>query len=127
MNVDRTIAELAPLENHQPVGHVRLYIAGGTPNSLRAQQSLHEATSAMQEKAARLDIEVIDVFKGSKKAIADGILVTPTLVAQYAGKRVTMVGDLRDAPALRFILEACAGALEDTGASAGEPGSKARS
>lgn len=103
------LAPSAVLTSSDPVGWVRLYIAGATPNSLRAQQSLREATSAMQEAAERLDIEVIDVFKGPKRAIADGILVTPTLVAQYSGKRVMMVGDLRDAAALRSILDACAG------------------
>jgi circadian clock protein KaiB len=114
-----------PSEEHDSVGHVRLYIAGATPNSLRAQQSLREATSTMQGAAARLDIEVIDVFKGPKRAIADGILVTPTLVAQYSGRRVMMVGDLRDMAALRSILDACAGASEENGAPAGQAGSQA--
>ena len=103
------VAPSTGLTSSDSVGQVRLYIAGATPNSLRAQQRLREATSAMQEAAGRLDIEVIDVFKGPKRAITDGILVTPTLVAQYSGKRVMMVGDLRDAAALRSILDACAG------------------
>lgn len=98
----------------RPAGHIRLYIAGSTPNSLRAQQSLRDATSAISDTAARLTFEVIDVFKGPKRAIADGILVTPTLVVQHSGERVVMVGDLSDAAALRSVLEACARASEET-------------
>jgi len=127
MNTNGGIAAAASSENPEFVGHVRLYIAGATPNSLRAQQSLREAMSEMQGAAAWLDIEVIDVFKGPKRAIADGILVTPTLVAQYSGKRVMMVGDLRDATALRSILDACAGASQNAGAIAVHPSSEARS
>jgi hypothetical protein len=88
-------------------GNIRLYIAGLSPNSLRAQQNLRDATNAMNDPAVRLNVEVIDVFKGPKRAIADGILVTPTLIAHYSGKRVVMVGDLGDASALRSILDAC--------------------
>jgi len=127
MNINGGNAATASPENPERVGHVRLYIAGASPNSLRAQQSLREAMSEMQGSAARLDIEVIDVFKGPKRAIVDGILVTPTLVAQYSGKRVMMVGDLRDATALRSILDACAGASQDAGAIGGQQGSEARS
>jgi circadian clock protein KaiB len=102
---------------------IRLYIAGSTPNSLRALQSLRDATSAMNDAACLISIDVIDVFKGPKRAIADGILVTPTLIAQYAGKRVMMVGDLSDAAALRSILDACAHAQTEpnTTASAEPP------
>ena len=98
----------SPTRAGEPSGQVRLYIAGSTPNSLRAQQNLRDATDAMTDAVAHLNIEVIDVFKGPKKAIADGILVTPTLIARYAGKRVMMVGDLSDAAALRSVLDACA-------------------
>jgi circadian clock protein KaiB len=98
-----------------PAGHIRLYIAGLTPNSLRAQRNLRDATCAMNDAKAPLNIEVIDVFKGHKRAIADGILVTPTLVAQFSGKRMMMVGDLSDATALRSILDACSITSEGTG------------
>jgi circadian clock protein KaiB len=97
----------AAAEGPEPPCQIRLYIAGSTPNSLRAQRSLRDATDAMQDAAERLDIQVIDVFKGPKRAIADGILVTPTLIAQYGGKRVMIVGDLSDSAALRSVLDAC--------------------
>jgi circadian clock protein KaiB len=118
MNESPTISAPNVLEAAaRPAGYVRLYIAGSTPNSLRAQQSLRDALSAMADTAMRLTIEVIDVFKGPKRAITDGILVTPTLVALHSGKRVVMVGDLSDAAALRSVLEACARASEARGES----------
>ncbi len=101
------------------VGYIRLYIAGLTPNSLRAQHNLRDAINAIQDSAARLRVEVIDVFQGPKRAIADGILVTPTLVAQYCGKRAMMVGDLSDGAAVRSLLEACA---SDPGPDGAAPG-----
>ena len=108
-------APIVTARNIGAVGLIRLYIAGSTPNSLRAEQSLRDATDLMKDASIRLNIEVIDVFKGPKRAIADGILVTPTLIAQYSGKRVMMVGDLSDAAALRSILDACAHASEEAG------------
>jgi circadian clock protein KaiB len=105
--VSAVAGPVSPDKNIRTVGQIRLYIAGQTPNSLRAQQNLHDATEAMKDSAVLLNVEVIDVFKGPKRAIADGILVTPTLVAHYSGKRVMMVGDLGDASALRSILDAC--------------------
>jgi len=105
----------------ESLGEVRLYIAGSTPNSLRALKSLRDSTDAMNDAETRLNIQVIDVFKGPKRAIADGILVTPTLIAQYGGKRVTMVGDLSDAVALRSVLDACAHSFDETGESEGPP------
>jgi circadian clock protein KaiB len=101
---------VSPLDGIEPRGQIRLYIAGPTPNSLRAQQNLRDAIGAIKDADMLLHVEVIDVFKGPKRAIADGILVTPTLVAMYSGKRVTMVGDLSNTAALRSILDACASA-----------------
>jgi len=110
---------VSPGRDIRAVGQICLFIAGQTPNSLRAQQNLRDAINAMKDAAVLLNVEVIDVFKGPKRAIADGILVTPTLVARYSGKRVMMVGDLGNAPALRSILDACASASKAAGAAAG--------
>ncbi len=116
MTTPRIGLAVSPDDGVKPAGQLRLYIAGSTPNSLRAQQSLRDALGALTEPATGLSVDVIDVLKGPKRAIADGILVTPTLVALYSDKRVMMVGDLSDAAALRSVLEACVGAADDTGA-----------
>lgn len=56
----------------------RLYIAGGAQNSAQALANL--TTLCRVHLPGRHDIEVVDVFREPKRALADGILMTPTLV-----------------------------------------------
>ncbi len=109
MTLPRPADERPLPETIEPMAHIRLYIAGGTPNSLRAQHNLLIALAELAKTATQSHLEVIDVFQGPKRAIVDGILVTPTLLAQFPDKRVMMVGDLSDAAALgSFLLAALA-------------------
>ena len=56
----------------------RLYVAGDAPNSTQAVANLTAFCKAyLSERHA---IEVINVFQNPKRALADGILMTPTLV-----------------------------------------------
>jgi circadian clock protein KaiB len=99
-------------EATEPTGHIRLYIAGRTPSSLRAQKNLSVAVETIAKRALQPNVEIIDVFAGPKRAISDGIFVTPTLIAQLSNKRMMMVGDLSDTDTLGSILDA---ATADTG------------
>ena len=56
----------------------RLYVAGGAPNSARAVANLNALCRV--HLPDRHEIEVVDVFREPKRALADGILMTPTLV-----------------------------------------------
>jgi circadian clock protein KaiB len=56
----------------------RLYVAGDAPNSVQAVANLTALCRAYL--ANRHDIEVVNVFREPKRALADGILMTPTLV-----------------------------------------------
>jgi circadian clock protein KaiB len=57
---------------------LRLYVAGHAPNSVRA---IANATALCQAHFASLyDLEIVDVLESPSRALADGILVTPTLV-----------------------------------------------
>ena len=57
---------------------LRLYTAGGTQNSAQAIANL---TALCREHLPdRHEIEVVDVFRDPKRALADGIYMTPTLV-----------------------------------------------
>jgi circadian clock protein KaiB len=56
----------------------RLYVAGDAQNSIEALDNLHDICS--QYLAQRHEIEVIDVFNEPKRALADGIFMTPALV-----------------------------------------------
>ena len=56
----------------------RLYVAGDALNSAQAIANL--AALCRLHLADRYEIEVVDVFREPKRALADGILMTPTLV-----------------------------------------------
>ncbi|HEY4995965.1 MAG TPA: circadian clock KaiB family protein [Aestuariivirga sp.] len=56
----------------------RLYVAGEAENSALALANLTAFCQAHLGKGHK--IEVIDVFQNSKKALAEGILMTPTLI-----------------------------------------------
>ena len=56
----------------------RLYVAGDAQNSAQAIANL--TTLCREHLPDRHEIEVVDVFEEPKRALADGILMTPTLV-----------------------------------------------
>ena len=56
----------------------RLYVAGDTRNSAQAVANL--AALCRAHLPDRHEIEVVDVFREPKRALADGIFMTPTLI-----------------------------------------------
>ena len=56
----------------------RLYVAGDAQNSAQAVTNL--AALCRAHLPDRHEIEVVDVFREPKRALADGIFMTPTLV-----------------------------------------------
>lgn len=70
---------------------LRLYVAGGSPNSLKALANLRAL-------AARLPpgyhLEVVDVFEHPEQAERDGVLVTPTLLKLSPAPLGRIVGTL---------------------------------
>jgi circadian clock protein KaiB len=56
----------------------RLYVAGDAQNSAQAVANL--TALCRVHLAGRHAIEVVNVFREPKRALADGILMTPTLV-----------------------------------------------
>ena len=57
---------------------LRLYVAGNTQNSALAAANLNALCRA--HLPGRYDIEIVDVFREPERALADGILMTPTLI-----------------------------------------------
>ncbi len=92
----------ASVEN--PAGRLRLYIARSTPNSARAEQNLRAALDSLDGAGRGLELEIVDVFIHPKRAITDGVIVTPTLIAMRGNARMTMMGDLTDAAKLKTLL-----------------------
>ena len=56
----------------------RLCVAGDTPNSAQALANLIALCRA--NLLGRHPIEIVDLFREPKRALADGIFMTPTLV-----------------------------------------------
>jgi circadian clock protein KaiB len=72
----------------------RLYIAGGAPNSVRALANLYAICHKHYPESHR--IEVIDVLKEPLRALAEAILVTPTVVKLSPAPEQQIIGNLSE-------------------------------
>jgi circadian clock protein KaiB len=72
----------------------RLFVAADTLNSAQAASNLNALCKA--HLAGRHEIEVVDVFKDPKRALAEGIRMTPTLLKLAPGPVRRIVGTLAD-------------------------------
>ena len=72
----------------------RLYIAGDAPNSVRALANLYAICRKHFPESHR--IEVIDVLKEPMRALAEAILVTPTVVKVSPAPELQIIGNLSD-------------------------------
>ena len=70
----------------------RLYVAASTQNSAQAISNLNALCRT--HLPGRHEIEIVDVFRESKRALADGILMTPTLVRLTPSPRRRVIGTL---------------------------------
>jgi circadian clock protein KaiB len=70
----------------------RLYVAGNALNSTQARANL--ADICRGRLLHRHQIEVIDVFRDPKRALADGVFMTPTLVKFAPSPQRRIVGTL---------------------------------
>ena len=70
----------------------RLYIAGDAQNSTQAVANL--TALCREHLPGRHHIEVVDVFREPKRAQADGIFLTPTLIKLAPSPTQRIVGSL---------------------------------
>lgn len=70
----------------------RLYVAGDSPNSVQALANL--TAFCVTHLANRHRIEVIDVLQKPKRALADGIFMTPMLMKISPSPVRSIVGTL---------------------------------
>lgn len=70
----------------------RLYVAGDAQNSAQAVANLTALCRA--HLAGRHEIEVVDVFREPKRALAEGIFMTPALVKLAPSPVQRIVGTL---------------------------------
>lgn len=80
----------------------RLFVAGDTQNS--AQAIAHLTALCRQYLPHRHEIEIVDVFRDPKRALADGILMTPTLLKLAPSPARRIVGTLSDAQPVLLAL-----------------------
>lgn len=73
---------------------LRLYIAGRAPNSVRAVAN----AKAICDKhfPGDYELEIIDLIERPERALADGIIVTPTLVKRSPLPVEKIIGNLSD-------------------------------
>ena len=73
---------------------LKLYVAGNTPNSIRALKTLNEILE--KEFKGVYALKVIDVLKNPQLAEEDKILATPTLAKILPPPVRKIIGDLSD-------------------------------
>jgi circadian clock protein KaiB len=76
----------------QAVWYMRLYVADGSPKSLRAFANLK--TLCEEHLAGHYAIEVIDLVEQPSLARTDDIVAIPTLVRRMPGPLRRVIGDL---------------------------------
>ena len=80
----------------------RLYVAGDTQNSAQAAANL--TALCLRHLPGRHQIEIVDVFDQPKRALADGIFMTPTLVRLDPAPLLRIVGTLnQEEPVLQSL------------------------
>ena len=72
----------------------RLYIAGDTPNSTNALANLTALCN--EQLQGQHEIEVVDVFREPGRALAESVLMTPTLLKLSPAPVQRIVGSLAD-------------------------------
>jgi circadian clock protein KaiB len=73
---------------------LRLYIAGGAPNSLQAIANLEAICQEYLKDVHKL--EVVDVLEHPRRAMAEGVLVTPSLAKLSPLPAASVIGNLSD-------------------------------
>ena len=81
---------------------LRLYIAGHAAKSLNALASL--TALCTEHFSSAHEIEIVDMLDHPQRALADGVLVTPTLIRLQPLPVKRIVGSLSDPSQLHRIL-----------------------
>lgn len=83
----------APLEERAQEKYVlRLYVAGMTPNSLRAIDNLKKVCE--EHLKGRYDLEVIDLYQQPVLAKGEQIIAAPTLIKKLPLPLRKVIGDM---------------------------------
>lgn len=86
----------AKVDGSAIIAVLRLYVAGEAPNSVQAVANLEAICREHLNQA--YDLEIVDVLEHPQRAMAAGVLVTPTLTKVYPLPATQVVGNLSDTP-----------------------------
>jgi circadian clock protein KaiB len=78
-----------------------LFVADGEPRTFAAIDNIKRALDAFHERHFLL--EIVNVFDEPERAMAERVLVTPTLLAPESSRR--LVGDLSETSMVKYFLE----------------------
>ncbi len=81
---------------------LRLYVADGAPNSVQAIANLEAI--CQQHCQENYQLEIVDVLDQPLRALADGVIVTPTLIKLSPLPAMQVVGNLNDKKQVLFAL-----------------------
>jgi len=90
----KRIKKVAVKEAVTTVVVMRLYIAGRAPNSVKAIANLEAICRQHLKDSYKL--EIVDVCEHPRRALDDGILVTPSLTKLAPTPRANVIGNLSD-------------------------------
>ena len=81
-------------QGEKPKLTLRLYVVSGAPNSNAARANLASILSALD--ANEYALEFVDCSAEPRRALAEGVLVTPTLIKSAPDPTQTIIGSLSD-------------------------------
>lgn len=90
----KTIAQPADPTRVAVVMVLRLYVAGSAPNSVQAIANLEAI--CQQHLKGNHRLEIVDVLEQPLRALADGVIVTPSLIKMSPPPAAQVVGNLSD-------------------------------
>ncbi|HEU5070910.1 MAG TPA: circadian clock KaiB family protein [Verrucomicrobiae bacterium] len=82
--------------------HFRLYVVGDAPNSTQAIANLDALCRAYLPDRHR--IEIVDVLREPARALADEVLLTPTLVKLAPAPKRKIIGNLSETATVLQVL-----------------------
>ena len=85
------------------IWHLRLYVAGASPKSLKAFANLRRLCE--EHLAGRYEIEIIDLVKRPLLARTDDIVAIPTLVRSLPAPMRKIIGDLSNTDRVLLSLQ----------------------
>ena len=87
-------APVTPSPDPDGIHHLRLYVAGQSPKSVRAVENLRRVCE--EHLSGRYEIELVDLLENPHLARSDEIIAVPTLIRKLPEPLRRIIGDLSD-------------------------------